>query len=285
MIAKHACMIVGLMLFLFMTAGCGRQSSYKNNVDNMDSVHVCTMTYADSVSFRHKGNSQCNVKVNINCEYPEFADIDSASNVILNLYIRNVLNVDNEKNGNIADALKELAKMSMSQYGESTDEISYSKAGKNPINYKTVIDVKAIQNKNGLVTFCRHEISLRDDRESMTAHDYYNFDLDSLRKIEIFDLFQEDDLQDISELLKKELLEELNVVDEDSLVNLGYFNLDNITVTDNFYFDETGVTWNYAIYEIACYSVGETKITLDYNKLLPYIDDKSYLHKYLNRLK
>ena len=166
------------------------------------------------------------------------------------------------------------------------DEVEYSKSlGKNITNYMTNIDIKVIYNKNGLATFCRHEISFRDEMETMSAHNYYSFDLDSLKKIEIFDLFQEDDLQNVSELLKNKLLVTLNINDEDSLMNLGYFNLDNITVTDNFYFDETGITWNYAIYEIACFSVGETNITLDYEQLSPYINNRSYLHKYLNRLK
>ena len=82
----------------------------------------------------------------------------------------------------------------------------------------------------------------------------------------------------MSQLLKEKLLKQLNVDDEDALTGLGYFNLDNITANDNFYFDENGVTWNYVTYEIACYSVGETQITLDYDALAGYITPKSVLY-------
>ena len=286
MIAKHTCIVAGLILIFNITTGCGRQGISENNVDDMDSIHVVSMSYNDSTSFKHSGTKQCNVKVNIYCEYPEFQDIDSVSTAIQDLYIKNVLNVDNEKIISIPNALEELSKMTILRYGESIDEVEYSKSsGKNITNYMTNIDIKVIYNKNGLATFCRHEISFRNEMETMSAHNYYSFDLDSLKKIEIFDLFQENDLQDVSELLKNKLLVTLNINDEDSLMNLGYFNLDNITVTDNFYFDETGITWNYPIYEIACFSVGETNITLDYEQLSPYINNRSYLHKYLNRLK
>ncbi len=285
MIVKHAYIIVGLMFFASIITCCHHHNSY-TNVDAVDSLLIVSTSHDDSVGFKHSDNGQCNVKVHVTCEYPEIRDTDSTAVAIQNLYINNVLNVENGKSGKINDAIKELSEMIILRYGESIDEIKYDKsADKSIMNYQTNVDIKSIYNKNGLASFCRHEVTLRDGMETMSAHNYCNFDLDSLKKIEIFDLFKEDDLQDISELLKRELLVTLNVNDEDSLVNLGYFNLDNITVTDNFYFDENGVTWNYAIYEIACYSVGETNITLSYEKLAPYINDKSYLYKYLNRLK
>ena len=285
MIVKHAYIIIGLIFLASIVAGC-HQRGLEADVGTVDSLLVVSTSYDDSVGFKHSDNGQCNVKVHVSCEYPEIRVMDSTAVAFQNSYIRNVLNVENGKYCNkINDAIKELSEMIIMRYGESVDEIKYDSDDKSITNYQTNVDIKSIYNKNGLASFCRHEVSLRDGMETMSSHNYYNFDLDSLKKIEIFDLFQEDDLQDISELLKRELLVTLNVNDEDSLVNLGYFNLDNITVSDNFYFDENGVTWNYAIYEIACYSVGETNITLSYEKLAPYVNDKSYLYKYLNRLK
>ena len=52
---------------------------------------------------------------------------------------------------------------------------------------------------------------------------------------------------------------------------MGYFNLDNLVANNNFSIGEEGLTWTFGIFDIACYSVGETVITLDYKSLKPYM--------------
>ena len=99
--------------------------------------------------------------------------------------------------------------------------------------------------------------------------------------MDVYDLFDEAAVPEVAELLKAALLEQTNAKSEDDLIGMGYFNLDNITANGNFYFGENGVTWNYLPYEIACFSVGETQITLDYNALAPYISSRSVLYNYV----
>ena len=105
----------------------------------------------------------------------------------------------------------------------------------------------------------------------MTSHSYINISLPSMNVLELSSLFPEESISDISDLLKRKLLVQLNVKDEADLIDMGYFNLDNLVANNNFSIGEEGLTWTFGIFDIACYSVGETVITLDYESLKPYM--------------
>jgi hypothetical protein len=60
---------------------------------------------------------------------------------------------------------------------------------------------------------------------------------------------------------------------------MGYFNVENIMVTSNFYFDDKGVTWSYLPNELAVEAVGEPRITIPYNELKDYLCDESVITK------
>lgn len=49
-------------------------------------------------------------------------------------------------------------------------------------------------------------------------------------------------------------MKQLNVSSPDSLLELGYFDTEDIMATENFYLTDTGICWVYNPYEIACYA-------------------------------
>lgn len=52
-------------------------------------------------------------------------------------------------------------------------------------------------------------------------------------------------------------MKQLNVSSPDSLLELGYFDTEDIMATENFYLTDTGICWVYNPYEIACYATGK----------------------------
>ena len=78
------------------------------------------------------------------------------------------------------------------------------------------------------------------------------------------------------------MLQQLHAKDDTDLIDMGYFNLDNLIANNNFSIGDEGITWTFGIYDIACYSVGETVITLDYETLKPYILDNSEIAELMN---
>ena len=63
------------------------------------------------------------------------------------------------------------------------------------------------------------------------------------------------------------------------LNDLGYFNLPNLTVTGNFFFTSSGITWSYDPSVVAVASVGEPTINIDYDDLKDYLSDDSIINR------
>ena len=107
----------------------------------------------------------------------------------------------------------------------------------------------------------------------MSTHRYSNFDLEQMKLIEFNDLFIESSTDDLTMLIKSNLMKQLNAKTEDDVINMGYFNLDNLKPTTNFSIGTDGITWTYLPYEIALLSVGETNITVKYDELEMLMQD------------
>ena len=75
------------------------------------------------------------------------------------------------------------------------------------------------------------------------------------------------------------MLKQNNVTGNEQLNDLGYFNVENITVSRNFYFDDKGITWSYLPNELAVEAVGEPKITIPYGELGDFLCDNSIIER------
>ena len=92
-------------------------------------------------------------------------------------------------------------------------------------------------------------------------------------------LFRDDAIADVCQLLKQQLLKQNNAVGNEQLNDLGYFNVENISVTHNFYFDDKGVTWSFLPNELAVEAVGEPKIFIPYDDLPDYLCESSIIQR------
>ena len=145
--------------------------------------------------------------------------------------------------------------------------------------YATSTRVTPIYNRNGVVTFERVDVVKKNDKVASVTHRYYSFDVTTQSFIDLNMLFRDDALPDVCQLLKQQLLTQNNASGNEQLNDLGYFNVENLTVTRNFYFDDKGVTWSYLPNELAVEAVGEPKITIPYGDLTDYQCDNSILER------
>ena len=76
-------------------------------------------------------------------------------------------------------------------------------------------------------------------------------------------------MTDVTHLLRARLLEQNKATSNDQLNDMGYFNVDNLSVTRNFYFDDNGITWSYLPSQLAVDAIGEPQIALTYEQLTP----------------
>lgn len=107
----------------------------------------------------------------------------------------------------------------------------------------------------------------------LETRNYYNFDLKTGDLISEKDLFKENYISELAELIKKRIVEESKEVKDSketepilSLEDTDFWT-DSIKPNGNFYITDEGINYVFNPYEIAPYYMGETEVTLPYARL------------------
>ena len=275
-----SCILLTITLLLF---SCGKGNTIKRG-NGKPAVTVKTQRLSDSSGFTKSNGERCTIIADATIDYPvstaEGLSIDS----LQRLFAAYVL----ESGDTLAlqEAMRQVVTNSMHQYDFMTepmngDEVTEADEGGDisTIKYATSTRVTPIYNMNGVVTFERVDVVKKNDKVTSVTHRYYSFDVENQTYIELNQLFRDDAIADVCMLLKQQLLKQNNVAGNEQLNDLGYFNVENITVSRNFFFDEEGVTWSYLPNELAVEAVGEPKITIPYGDLESSLCENSIIER------
>jgi hypothetical protein len=102
-------------------------------------------------------------------------------------------------------------------------------------------------------------------------------DLTTACPVFLGDLFPEGAMDDVAELLRQQLASDQGCSTPEALADLGFFSPSEIDLTDNFYIDDNGITWQYNPYDIAPYAFGIVSVTLTWDQVYPYLLEESPL--------
>ena len=158
--------------------------------------------------------------------------------------------------------------------GEPLDSIDTDSSVK---GYHTTTTVQLHYNSKDLVTFCRVEMIRKDTVVTSVTHKFYTIDLKTMTAVGLDKLIRDDAQSQVTKMLRSKLLEQNRVESNDQLNELGYYNIDNLIVNNNFFFDANGVTWSYLPNELAVSAIGEPQVTLGYDALSPFLCEGSVL--------
>lgn len=277
-----------LIILLLATAllfSCSKNRSIKNG-DGKPAVTLKTQHLSDNSGFTMSNGERCNIASEATIDYPVTRANGAAINVLQRLFAAYVL--ESGDSLSLQDAMQQVVANSMHQYDFMNGPLSDAEAaeaaeaaeGLTTLKYATSTRITPIYNQNGVVTFERVDVVKKNDKVTSVTHRYYSFDVETQTYIDVNRLFRDDAIADVCLLLKQQLLSQNNVKGNEQLNDLGFFNVENITVTRNFYFDEKGVTWSYLPNELAVEAVGEPKITIPYADLEPYLSDDSIIQRF-----
>ena len=272
--------IVMLLSLTMLIASCGKGGKGKAN-NGKPAVTVKTQQLNDKSTFKLSNGEVCTIVADAVIDYPVATVEGLALDSLQRLFAAYVL--ESGDSLSLREALRQTVANSMHQYDfmdepMSDDEIA-DVEGQTTINYATSTRVTPIYNKNGVVTFERVDVVKKNSKVTAVTHRYYSFDVESQTYIDVNRLFRDDAIADVCQLLKQQLLKQNNASGNEQLNDLGYFNVENITVSRNFFFDENGVTWSYLPNELAVEAVGEPKITIPYGDLTDFQCDNSILER------
>jgi len=243
-----------------------------------DTVAIKTQRLSDTTSFVKSNGERMAIYADATIQYPASGDS------LQRLFAQYVL--EGGDTLTLADAMRLVVTNSLHQYDfmtvPQTDEGAQDEAETDAeviYKYNTSTRVTPIYNRNGVVTFVRLDVVKKNDKVTSVTHRYYSFDCTTPGFIDVNNLFRDDALSDLCQLLQQQLLSQNNATGNDDLTDMGYFNVENITVTRNFYFDENGMTWSYLPNELAVEAVGEPTITIPYGELQQFECENSLLSR------
>ena len=101
------------------------------------------------------------------------------------------------------------------------------------------------------------------------GHGYNNhvLNLKTGKKLDETDIFIENYEIELSQLIINAIATDNNVSNPVELEGIGYFNVAEIYPNNNFYVDESGITYTFNEYEIASYAIGRTDVFLPYETI------------------
>ena len=277
--------VFSLLILLSVTAllfSCSKTRSSKNG-DGKPAITVKTQRLSDTSGFTMSNGERCTIVAEASIDYPVSTASGAAVDSLQRLFAAYVL--ESGDTLSLPDAMQQVVANSMHQYdfmnGPLSDaEEAEASEGLATLKYATSTRVTPIYNQNGVVTFERVDVVKKNDKVTSVTHRYYNFDVETQTFIDVNRLFRDDAIADVCQLLKQQLLTQNNATGNEQLNDLGYFNVENITVTRNFYFDENGVTWSYLPNELAVEAVGEPKITIPYADLESSLCEESIIQRF-----
>ena len=269
---------------LMMCTACGGQGGLHHAVDT---VAVATTKLADTTSFVKLNGERCEICAEASISYPVQC-VDAATlEQVPRWFASTVLEAPDSVS--LPDAMRLSVVNTMHQY-DMTAQSQNSDVQAAPMadddaamavyRYNTSTTINIFGQRHGVVTFCRVEMVKKNDQVTSIAHHYYSYDLQNGNAVDLGKVFKEESLPDVCQLLKRQLLAQNKVASDDQLNELGFYNSDNLTVTQNFYFDETGLRWSFLPNELAVEAVGEPCITVPYEMLMPLAADGSVLTRF-----
>ncbi|MDD3788568.1 MAG: DUF3298 domain-containing protein [Petrimonas sp.] len=96
---------------------------------------------------------------------------------------------------------------------------------------------------------------------------YYNIDLKDIVTVSEEDIFKPNYKKPLTNIIVRSLMKQYNVNSPDSLIQQGFFNIEDIAPNNNFWMNEKGLHYAFNQYEIAPYSMGVIDVTVPYADL------------------
>ena len=109
---------------------------------------------------------------------------------------------------------------------------------------------------------------------------YVNVDLGDLVTISEEDIFVPNYKKPLTDVIINRLMTQNNVTVPDSLISIGFFNIDEIYPNNNFWLDDNGIHYAYNQYEIAPYSMGVIDVNIPYEDLSAILKPDNVIQKF-----
>lgn len=173
-----------------------------------------------------------------------------------------------EEKSKPADAQVQIQQQAKAWLAEKHAEISKVRSSAAPytVGFEHSDSIRFIAQRNHLASFKQFTYGYSGGAHGMYNTSYVLFDLTTQQQLRLTDLLQDGAQAKLLDALRQSYIENYPEYVENWLSNDPTEQAASL-LTDNFIFNEQGLTFSYAPYALAPYSEGEVRLTLDYSAL------------------
>ena len=267
---RHAIIILVICTVFGVTSCKSNGSNAENDGTtelNMDSTIIC-----DSIT----DPSGIKVVSSFMLAYPKSLKGSNADTVKLTRLLSNILFGVDDKDivttakDYISEELQTYQSTGASESDEPLEDETV-KISRFDINHR--VDVSSVG--HDLICLVKSTSTAKDRKASTANKMRYIIDLTTAKQVNLANIFEDSAITSINTLLKAQLLADNKCKDADQLAEMGFFNIDNLCINENFSISEDAITFFYNPLEIACYAVGEVSVAIPFEKIQEYIKKDS----------
>ena len=122
-------------------------------------------------------------------------------------------------------------------------------------------------NQDGLLCFSVNFENYTGGAHGAHSYNHFVLDVNTGKRITEEDIFVDSYQDSLAEILVAQITKQNELSDPKELENIGFFSVDEIYPNNNFFVDETGITYTFNEYEIAAYVVGPVHVHLSFDEV------------------
>lgn len=170
---------------------------------------------------------------------------------------------------NIQEAFKEVIDRYVNLKNSNEDDLD----GETLLNNYYSLAVSARYISQDIITVSMYASSYEGGAHNIFVDYYYNIATSNGDVIDEQLLFVPNYEDSLAELIQKEIKRRNNLANESDHINL-LGSLTDVKPNKNFYFENTGITYLYNVYEIAGFVYGPIEIHIPYDKIIPLVKEQ-----------
>ena len=247
-----------IALFIITATGCKKQKIVEGTPIVFQSIKM-------DESQRIKSNSSSPMlNIQLNYQYPlSYSNLQTLAKVrqqMLHAFLPNL--TDTSTDANLC--MKADIQNKFNLY-ERTENFGNKESTTDKWWDKTTLVLR--YNDNNLLSYTVETNQFTGGNKTGVNLQNYILDLTTGEKLSESDIFSDDAINLVNEILLKKLKLKNNVQTSEELVQIGYFDVAQIGQYKNLYLTEQGITYTFNALEIGSYDLGTIEITLSFSDL------------------
>lgn len=278
---KHSALFITVFCLCSILAACNSKQA-SNEGSNVATDSVYTDRTLIELSYQIPGDTgkRCDVKISL--DYPTAYKSESDLARLNSLLASLIFGTEYSQYTSLKEATDTVAQHTLNEMKDGLTTLCNEIKLSSEITFTTLTQIAPVYNNNDFLSYNINSYSYEGGAHGMSSSLYYVIYLPTMNRITLNDVIAPEYIDDINQILIDTLVKNLELKNKDALIDVGYFDPEGITATENFYINDKGVTWVYNPYEIGCYALGETAITLSYDDISYYVPENSPLCNFIN---